>query len=46
MELKQERIRKSLENKKINLKNILKTNNEEMEKIKYPEKNCQYIVNK
>ena len=38
MDIKQERKRKNLENKKINLEKRLKTNNEEMEKIKYEEK--------
>ena len=38
MDLKQERKRKKLENKKINLEKRLKTNNEEMEKIKCAEK--------
>ena len=46
MDLKQESQQKNLENKKINLEKTLKTNNEEMEKIKYAEKNYQYIVNK
>ena len=46
MDLKQESKQKNLENKKINLEKTLKTNNEEMEKIKYAEKNYQYIVNK
>ena len=38
MDLKQERKRKNLENKKTNLEKILKTNNEEMEKIRHAEK--------
>ena len=46
MDLKQESKQKNLENKKINLEKTLKTNNEEMEKIKYAEKNYQNIVNK
>ena len=37
---------KTLKMKKIDLEKRLKTNNEEMEKIKYVEKNYQYIVNK
>ena len=46
MDVKHERKRKNLEKKKIDLEKRLKTNNEEMEKIKYVEKNYQYIVNK
>ena len=38
MDIKQERKRKNLENKKINLEKRLKANNEEMEKIKCEEK--------
>ena len=37
---------KTLEMKKIDLEKRLKTNNEEMEKIKSLKKKCQYIVNK
>ena len=46
MDLKQERKRKNLKMKKIDLDKRLKTNNEEMEKIKTLKKKCQYIVNK
>ena len=49
MDFKQERKRKILDNKKVNLEKKLKTNKEEMEKIKYVEKkkkNWRYIVNK
>ena len=44
MELKQEKKRKNLENKKINLEKRLKPNNEEMEKIKYAEKKIASIL--
>ena len=44
MDLKQERKRKSLDNKKINREKRLKANNKDMEKT--GKKNCQYIVNK
>ena len=37
---------KTLKMKKIDLEKRLKTNNEEMEKIKSLKKKCQYIVNK
>ena len=38
MDLKLERKRRNLENKKINLEKRLKTSNEETEKIRYAEK--------
>ena len=44
MEFKQEKKRKNLENKKINLEKRLKPNNEEMEKIKYAEKKIASIL--
>ena len=44
MDLRQERKRKNLENEKINLEKRLKTNNEEMEKIEYAEKEIASIL--
>lgn len=44
MHLKQEKKLKILDNKKINLEKRLKTNKEEMEKIKYVEKKIGNIM--
>ena len=44
MDLKQERKRKSLDNKKINLEKRLKANNKDMEKTKYAEKRIASIL--
>ena len=44
MHLKQEKKLKILDNKKINLEKRLKTNKEEMEKIKYVEKKIGNIL--
>ena len=44
MELKHEKKRKNLENKKINPEKRLKPNNEEMGKIKYAEKKIASVL--
>ena len=44
MELKQEKKRKNLENKKIDLEKRLKPNNEEMEKIKFAGKKIASVL--
>ena len=44
MDFKQERKRKILDNKKVNLEKKLKTNKEEMEKTKYVEKKIKKLA--